>query len=83
MSLVAKHQVVIPSLVPLKIMSRRSAREGIMSQRNDESDCINKAAVDDEKRMMGADELDMRSSQPITEKEAVWGSSKIVVFSRR
>jgi hypothetical protein len=74
---------VIPSLVLSKIMSRRSAREDIMTQQNDESDCINKAAVGDEKCMMGADEFDMRSSQPITEKEAVWGSSKIVVFSRR
>jgi hypothetical protein len=54
-----------------------------MSQQNDEFECIDKAAVDDEKCMMGADEFDMRSSQPITEKEAVWGSSKIVVFSRR
>lgn len=54
-----------------------------MSQQNDEFERIDKAAVDDEKCMMGADEFDMRSSQPIIEREGVWGSSKIAVFSRR
>lgn len=42
-----------------------------MSQQNDEFERIDKAAVDDEKCMMGADEFGMRSNQPMTEKEAV------------
>lgn len=83
MSFAAKHQVVIPSLVLSKIMSRIPSKEGIMSQQNDGFERIDKAAVDDEKCMMGADEFDMRSNQPINEKQALWGSSKIVVFSRR